>query len=143
MKVRGPVTKGAGRGVAPTIPETHGSSSHQAAVEMQTSALDVAPRAISAKEFLLFQTLIYRESGIWLSDVKVGLLTARLSKRLRVLQLNRFSEYYERVTLDHEERLTMLDVITTNETHFFREPVHFHFLEERVFSAWQAAANAR
>jgi len=103
----------------------------------------VSPRSISSKEFYLFQALIYRELGIWLSDAKVGLLTARLSKRLRVLGLNRFSEYYERVNADIEERMTMFDVITTNETHFFREPVHFQFLEERVFPIWQADATAR
>ncbi len=143
MKVRDAEIRGTGRSAATSIPESQRPSGHARSVEMQTSAIDVAPRAISAKEFLLFQALIYRESGIWLSDVKIGLLTARLSKRLRMLQLKRFSEYYERVTLDLEERLTMLDVITTNETHFFREPIHFQFLEERVFTAWQAAVNAR
>jgi Methylase of chemotaxis methyl-accepting proteins len=43
------------------------------------------------------------------------------------------------------ERAVMIDCITTNETHFFREPRHFDFLEREVFPHWQqdAAAGAR
>src|SRR5215831_14484910 len=104
--------------------------------------MDVAPRLITPKEFLLFQALVYRESGIWLSDVKTELLTGRLSKRLRALGLNTFSDYYGRVREDHEERMVMLDAITTNETHFFREPTHFQFLEERLLPSWRAKAEA-
>jgi chemotaxis protein methyltransferase CheR len=117
-------------------------SSLRHSMELEEHLRDMLPREISLKEFLRFQQLIYRESGIWLSEAKTSLLTGRLSKRLRALGLKRFSEYYERVTTDQEERWTMLDVITTNETHFFREPVHFQFLETHVLPAWQAAANA-
>lgn len=111
------------------------------AAAVQCALLDVSPRLISPKEFLHFQALIYREAGIWLSEVKTALLTGRLSRRLRALQLDNFSQYYDLVTVDEEERRTMLDAITTNETHFFREPAHFQFLEQRVFPAWQAAAS--
>jgi len=110
--------------------------------EVPQLPLDVAPRLIKPKEFLLFQALIYRESGIWLSDAKTELLTGRLSKRLRALGLNTFSEYYSRVREDDEERMVMLDAITTNETHFFREPSHFQFLEEQLLPAWRAKAEA-
>lgn len=115
-------------------------SSHTAVA--QWASFDVAPRSISPREFLRFQRLIYRESGIWLSDAKTVLLTGRLSKRLRALGLDNFSEYYDRVTSDDEERRMMLDAITTNETHFFREPVHFQFLDRNVVPAWQANAAA-
>jgi chemotaxis protein methyltransferase CheR len=124
-----------------TIPEKPAVSSTHAHTA-QGVPIDVAPRAISKKEFLRFQALIYRESGIWLSDVKSGLLTGRLSKRLRALRLTNFSEYHDRVTLDEEERRAMLDAITTNETQFFREPAHFQLLEQQVLPAWQASARA-
>ena len=99
------------------------------------------PCDISLREFLRFQELIYREAGIWLSEAKQSLLTGRLSRRLRALGLESFSEYYDRVIVDQEERWTMLDFITTNETRFFREPSHFQFLEQRIFPAWKAGAN--
>jgi chemotaxis protein methyltransferase CheR len=100
------------------------------------------PYPISPRDFLDFQALIYREAGIWLSEAKTALLTGRLSKRLRTLGLNNFAEYYQRVDADDEERRTMLDAVTTNETHFFREPAHFQFLERQVLPTWQAAGEA-
>jgi len=39
------------------------------------AACDMSPYSISPKEFLLFQAMIYRESGIWLSEAKAALLT--------------------------------------------------------------------
>ena len=103
---------------------------------------NVAPYSISPRDFQRLQSLIYQESGIWLSEVKTPLLTGRLSKRLRALGLGNFSQYFDRVSTDDEERRTMLDAITTNETHFFREPVHFQFLDRHVLPTWQAEAAA-
>jgi len=44
---------------------------------------ELQQKTITQKEFLSFQDLIYRTSGIWLSQVKTALLVGRLSKRLR------------------------------------------------------------
>jgi chemotaxis protein methyltransferase CheR len=38
--------------------------------------------------------------------------------------------------------MVMLDAITTNETHFFREPGHFQLLEEQILPAWLDKADA-
>ncbi|MGO9862782.1 MAG: hypothetical protein ACLPLR_04145 [Terriglobales bacterium] len=65
---------------------------------------DMAPYSVSSKDFLLFQAMISRESGIWLSEAKAALLPGRLSKRLRALGLRNFPEYYQRVDTDEEER---------------------------------------
>jgi chemotaxis protein methyltransferase CheR len=91
--------------------------------------------AISPDEYERFQTLIYSESGISLSGHKQELLVARLSKRLRELGLQTFSDYYETVTQDPtgEEFTRMLDLISTNKTEFFREPKHFEFLRDAIF----------
>ncbi len=95
---------------------------------------------IGDEEFARFQALIHGEAGIWLAPVKRTLLVGRLSGRLRELGLTSFGEYYERVTADEAERARMLDRVTTNETHFFREPRHFEFLAEEVFPRWHAEA---
>lgn len=90
--------------------------------------------AISTEEFERFRALIYRESGIALTDQKQGLVQSRLSKRLRELRLSTFSEYYAHVTSDptRKEFTRMLDLISTNKTGFFREPAHFDFLRDRI-----------
>lgn len=89
---------------------------------------------ITSKEFGLFRTLIYDESGISLSPQKQSLLESRLSKRLRELGCETFLQYYDRVTGDstREEFTRMLDLISTNKTDFFREPKHFDFLRDVI-----------
>ena len=104
----------------------------------------VATLSITDREFALVQALIYRESGIHLSEAKRALLVRRLSGRLRELGLGSFSAYYRRVK-DRggaRERTRMLDRITTNETHFFREPRQFEFLEHQLVPEWKRAAAA-
>jgi chemotaxis protein methyltransferase CheR len=105
--------------------------------------LEFQPKTITEREFLRFQELIHRVSGIWLTHAKSALLVGRLSKRLRHLGLQTFSEYYRVVTADPKEQTCMLDAISTNETRFFREPGQFEFLKERVFPQWQTEAARR
>ena len=94
--------------------------------------------------FSKFQQLIYREAGIWLATHKHALLTGRLARRLRLLGLKNMQEYYHLVMQPDQqhERAVMIDCITTNETHFFREPRHFDYLERHVFPKWQQEAAA-
>jgi chemotaxis protein methyltransferase CheR len=108
--------------------------------------------AITDQEFALFQRLIYKIAGINLSDAKKVLLVGRLQKRLRHFELDSFSEYYRMLsTGKHPDELqTMVDLLTTNETYFFREPKHFDFLRDEVlptrrvggpFRVWSAASS--
>jgi len=98
---------------------------------------------ISAKEFALFRDLIHRESGIFLSEAKKALVVGRLGRRLRELGLSSLGAYYRLLAEgDEQERMRMLDCICTNETHFFREPRQFEFLEQQVFPEWAARAAA-
>ena len=97
---------------------------------------------ITTKEFRLFQALVHREAGIALSDQKRALLVGRLAPRLRALSLETFGAYYDHVRGDHVELVRMIDSVCTNETHFFREPKQFAFLENDVLPAWRAAADA-
>jgi len=100
-------------------------------------------RTVTSAEFKLFQELIHREAGIYLSEAKKALLVGRLSGRLRELRLGSFGEYHRYLTdVDQGERVRMLDCITTNETRFFREPQQFEFLEQRLIPQLKADAAA-
>ena len=92
--------------------------------------------------FAKFQATIYKESGIWLGSHKHALLTGRLARRLRLLGLNTMKEYFHLVSQSDQqhERALMIDCITTNETHFFRESRHFDFLVQQVFPRWKREA---
>jgi chemotaxis protein methyltransferase CheR len=102
-------------------------------------------RPITDHDFSRFQKLICGSAGIYLCPAKKGLLEARLTRRLRELGLNSFAAYYQYVVedTDGEELITLLDRVSTNETHFFREPRQFEFLERQVFPDWAAKDTAR
>jgi chemotaxis protein methyltransferase CheR len=103
-------------------------------------------RQISDKEFSLFQALVLKEAGIYLSEMKKALLVGRLNRRLRELGLNSFGDYYRHLKSgDGREQMLMLDLICTNETFFFREPRQFEFLDREVYPQWllEAASGAR
>jgi chemotaxis protein methyltransferase CheR len=86
---------------------------------------------LSNKEFDQLSQFIMMEYGIKLPPVKKVMLQSRLQKRLRTLQMTSFKEYIEYVfSKDGQENevVHMIDVVSTNKTDFFREPVHFEFL---------------
>jgi chemotaxis protein methyltransferase CheR len=97
--------------------------------------------ALADRVFARFRALIKEEAGISLVPEKRALLVGRLSRRVRELGLPSFEGYLALVERDPEERIRMLDRITTNETHFFREPQHFAYLGEQVIPRWRAEAD--
>ena len=99
---------------------------------------------LSDREFRLFQGLIHREAGIYLSDAKRALLIGRLSRRMRELGMPTFESYFRHVVEgpDPSERVRMINAICTHETSFFREPRQFELLEQTILPAWRAAAEA-
>lgn len=107
---------------------------------------------ISDEEFEKFQTFLFQETGIRLSSTKKTLVIARLSRRLNHLGFQSFTQYYGHIHSigASDEKRTVLDLLTTNETHFFREIRHFQFLEEIAaneqrgatpFRVWSAACS--
>src|SRR5215470_18494812 len=106
------------------------------------ASLQAFSREISEKEFLRLRNLVFEEAGIWLSQAKTALLVGRLAKRLRHHGLKSFKQYYDLVVNSPEERIQMLDALSTNETRFFREPQHFELLKSVIFPKWAAEAAA-
>ncbi|MEW6683648.1 MAG: protein-glutamate O-methyltransferase CheR [Nitrospirota bacterium] len=94
-------------------------------------------------EYERFRTYIYEHSGIQLGPAKKELLAARLARRLRDLELSSYGEYFRRLVQgDKAEEISLFDAVSTNETHFFREPQHFEFLRDVVFPRWDRMAAA-
>lgn len=115
--------------------------------------MSVDNAVITDAEFARFQALIYKIAGISLSDAKKVLLTGRLGKRLKHFGVGTYTEYYRLVTSGREEAelQMMVDLLTTNETYFFREEKHFDFLAEHIlpkhppgiaFNIWSAASSS-
>lgn len=104
---------------------------------------------LSDREFELFQTFVFKEIGISLGNSKKTLVQNRLLKQLTLFKLSSFSDYYRLIQIDHSEKTVMLNIITTNETYFFREQAHFDFLNSQIISefktkkirVWSAASS--
>jgi chemotaxis protein methyltransferase CheR len=88
--------------------------------------------------FRAYQEIIYREAGIYLGPAKKALLMGRLSRRLRELGALSLGAYLRRVREDPTERVRLIEAVCTHETHFFREPRHFTFLERELLPRWRA-----
>lgn len=105
---------------------------------------------ITREEFDRIRHWIHEEAGIHISPQKRALVMGRLAARLRHHGLSTYGEYFRLLEGDPAERQLAVDLLTTNETHFFREPRHFDFLRDtllpahrpgRAFRAWSAASS--
>jgi chemotaxis protein methyltransferase CheR len=87
-------------------------------------------------EFRFLASFLSRETGIVLTEHKRQMVCGRLVKRLRALGLRSFEAYCDMLNgpQGHDELEHVVNAITTNITHFFREPHHFEHLK-RVFAA--------
>ncbi|NQZ70402.1 MAG: protein-glutamate O-methyltransferase CheR [Lentisphaeria bacterium] len=95
--------------------------------------------------------LVYRLSGIALGNSKKTLVTSRLSNRISELELGSFENYCRYIDAHGSEIQKLIDLISTNVTHFFREKEHFgiitsrllalHKRGQRKFRLWSAASS--
>lgn len=97
---------------------------------------------ITPKQFKKLSDIVYRESGIYLKDEKLQLLTARLSKRLRLTGIRSVREYIDCIDEDPQELVLFIDAISTNHTFFFRESHHFKYIKNTHQKIWSAASSS-
>jgi len=89
---------------------------------------------LSEPQFNEISDLVKSLCGINLHDGKKELVKARLTKRLRKLNIRSFAEYMDLVRGDTSgaELTNMLDALSTNLTSFFRENEHFEYLANQI-----------
>jgi len=108
---------------------------------------------VSANAYQFIRNFIYEEAGIDLGDAKQQLVSSRLNKRLKFHNLASFDDYANLIKDKSSagERQMAIDLLTTNETYFFREPGHFEAMRENVlkhhpkgrpFKIWSAASSS-
>ena len=79
---------------------------------------------LSEEEFRLIRDLIYSHCGLFFDNDSKYLLDKRLVRRLAHHNLAGFRDYYQFLKYDRrkdEELSDIMDILTTNETYFFRE----------------------
>ena len=93
---------------------------------------------LSAEAYECIAQLVYKHSRIRLGPDKQALVAGRLSKRLRQLGLSHFKQYCQLLESPRgaEELGPLVDFISTNHTHFFREMAHLDFLRDHALPEW-------
>ncbi len=110
-------------------------------------------RPITDSELAQFQRFIFEKAGITMSAQKKALVMGRLARRLEFHSLDNFGQYFHLLTSgQHADEVQIaIDLLTTNETYFFREMKHFDFLREKALAArsrsesfrvWSAASSS-
>jgi chemotaxis protein methyltransferase CheR len=105
---------------------------------------------LTDRTFQRIAALMHESCGLSFPDTKKPLISARLSGRISKLGLDGFEQYLELISgqQDAGEFQMAVDLLTTNETYFFREPAHFALLEQelpklpkRPLAVWSAASS--
>ncbi|MBD3293494.1 MAG: chemotaxis protein CheR [Armatimonadia bacterium] len=95
---------------------------------------------LTDSQFEEISRLVKTLCGINLHSGKRELVRARLTRRLRDLGLGSFDLYLQRLRADDgDEIVALLDALSTNLTRFFREPIHFDILQQRIAQRLDAA----
>ncbi|WP_273429998.1 protein-glutamate O-methyltransferase CheR [Chitinibacter tainanensis] len=103
--------------------------------------------------FVRYQQWLRERTGVNLTEVKKTLVHQRLIKRLQARNIDTFEAYFRVLLASSEEaeRQLALDLLTTHETYFFREPKHFQWFKHyllspqavgRALRVWSAASSS-
>ena len=105
----------------------------------------------SDAEFKKIGDLMYEAVGLSYNDSKKSLIQSRLAPRIQRLGLGGFADYIDLLADENEaaEFQMAVDLLTTNETYFFREPKHYDVLEKELtarksrapLAIWSAASS--
>lgn len=99
---------------------------------------------LSPEQFEMIARIAHDEAGLVLSETKQSMISSRLIKRLRALNLPSFDAYCSllRGPLRSNELPEFISAMTTNVTHFFREPHHFETLANHILPNLKRKADA-
>jgi chemotaxis protein methyltransferase CheR len=104
------------------------------------------PPRLSSADFQALRQFVNENSGIMLADDAVATVERKLSERVFALGLAGFGEYCEYLRY-HPQRVGELDraieLVTTNETYFFRELSQLRAFEREVLTQLRQSARHR
>ncbi|MDR3176427.1 MAG: protein-glutamate O-methyltransferase CheR [Desulfovibrio sp.] len=110
----------------------------QSAPPPSTPGLLSSKVKVSGDEFMQLRDFIYQQSGIFIAEARKYLIENRLNNRIRELNLKNFGEYYYYLRFDPNRRnelAKLFEVITTNETSFWRNPPQLEVFQNKVLAA--------
>jgi chemotaxis protein methyltransferase CheR len=92
---------------------------------------------VSDEEFIQLRDFIYQQCGIFIAENRKYLIENRLSSRIKELNLKTYSEYYNFLRFDVSRKIELnklFEVVTTNETSFYRNPPQLEVFQNIVLT---------
>ena len=93
---------------------------------------DALKKDLSPEEFQLFRDWIHHHSGIYLEDTKVDSLRISLVTRATRYGFTDYEDYFAVLGSDEDEFKELMNLVTINETSFFRFPAQFDAFRDHV-----------
>lgn len=101
---------------------------------------------MTEEEFRLVRDLIYNHCGLFFDNDSKYLLEKRLARRLPLHQLKGYRDYYHLLRYDRkkdQELSDIMDVLTTNETYFFREAFQLKAFTDEILPELKTIKESR
>ncbi|MDZ4169870.1 MAG: CheR family methyltransferase [Coriobacteriia bacterium] len=87
---------------------------------------------LTPSEFQLFRDWIHQHSGIFLEESKMDSLRISLVTRATRFSFTDYRDYFRLLSADEDEFKELMNLVTINETSFFRFPAQFDALRDTV-----------
>lgn len=88
---------------------------------------------INDKAFEKLRNYIYDRAGVCLSDIKKHTVENYLARRIREKRFVGFEDYFiSLMSKEESESKALFEIVTTNETYFFREPQQLNVLTKHI-----------
>ena len=87
---------------------------------------------ITDMDLTSFKNLIRERCGLCFEDVRTETLTDSIRSRMSKRNISEPAKYFDCIAFDSDEFHELVNLVTINETYFFRETVHIEMLSKRL-----------
>lgn len=102
----------------------------EASAQKNTAA---AGEQLSPAHFKAIKSQLYNAAGITIADHKINMVHNRIAKRIKELDIPTFDGYLTYLDSHKDDEIpNLINALTTNVTHFFREEHHFEHIKKEA-----------
>ncbi len=106
-------------------------------------ATELSRKTAAAAALVPFKELLLRTCGHSFEKEREQALLASLCRRMAAVAFDNYDAYYALLVRDRDELLRLTELLTVNETYFFREPDHLKLIADTLVPEFMAARSQR